>query len=59
MNCTLRADAAALDASSQIYSEVIEPLKGLEGIVLTLTLQTYTRSLLRPASPSIQPNRPI
>lgn len=47
MNCTLRADTAALLAAADIYSTAIVPLKPIEGIVLCLTLQAYPKSLLR------------
>ncbi|KAI1405345.1 FAD-binding domain-containing protein [Hypoxylon fuscum] len=47
MNCTLRADKAALVAAADIYTKAIEPLKPIDGIVLCLTLQAYPKSLLR------------
>ncbi|KAI1205189.1 FAD-binding domain-containing protein [Annulohypoxylon truncatum] len=47
MNCTLRADTAALLAAADIYSKAIDHLKPIEGIVLCLTLQAYPKSLLR------------
>ncbi|KAI1346844.1 FAD-binding domain-containing protein [Xylaria sp. FL0043] len=50
MNCTLRADKDALVAAADIYTEAIEPLKSIEGIVLCLTLQAYPKSLLRKTS---------
>lgn len=47
MNCTLRADKEALVSAAKIYSEGIEPLKPIDGIVLCLTLHVLPKSLLR------------
>ncbi|KAI4604068.1 hypothetical protein KJ359_000195 [Pestalotiopsis sp. 9143b] len=46
MNCTLRANTAALLSAADIYSKAIEPLKAVDGITLCLTLQAYPKSLL-------------
>lgn len=46
MNCTLRANTAALLSAAGIYSKAIEPLKAVDGITLCLTLQAYPKSLL-------------
>jgi hypothetical protein len=46
MNCTLRADKDALVAAAAIYTRAIEPIKPLQGITLSLTMNTYPRSTL-------------
>lgn len=47
MNCTLRADAGALVSAAEIYAEAVGPLKPVEGVTLSFTLQAYPVSLLR------------
>ncbi|KAI1451039.1 hypothetical protein F5Y02DRAFT_366760 [Annulohypoxylon stygium] len=46
MNTTVQADAATLQAASNIYTEALGPLKAIDGITCSLTLQAYPVSLL-------------
>lgn len=47
MNCTLRADAGALISAADIYAKAVGPLRTVEGVTLSFTLQAYPVSLLR------------
>lgn len=47
MNCTLRADAGALVSAAEIYARAVGPLRPVEGVTLSFTLQAYPVSLLR------------
>jgi hypothetical protein len=47
MNFTVKADAATLKAAAEIYTSALEPIKPVEGLVCSLTLQPYPVSLLR------------
>ncbi|KAI0396782.1 hypothetical protein F5Y17DRAFT_417760 [Xylariaceae sp. FL0594] len=46
MNTTVKPDVPTLMAAYDIYVKAIEPLKGVEGLVTSLTLQAYPKSLL-------------
>ncbi|KAK7749285.1 hypothetical protein SLS62_008254 [Diatrype stigma] len=46
MNLTVKADVATLVAGSETFKAALEPVKGLEGLVCSYTLQPYARSLL-------------
>ena len=46
MNITVKADAETLVAASEIYKEVLEPVKGTENLMCSFTLQPYPVSLL-------------
>ncbi|XDG00627.1 hypothetical protein ABKA04_000242 [Annulohypoxylon sp. FPYF3050] len=46
MNTTVQADAATLQAASDIYTAALGPLKAIDGITCSLTLQAYPVSLL-------------
>ncbi|KAL3469301.1 FAD-binding domain-containing protein [Aspergillus californicus] len=50
MNTTVKADAAILKAAADMYTAALEPIKGLEGVVCSLTLQPYATSLLKKSS---------
>lgn len=47
MNTTIKADVAALQAATDIYTEALQPVKTCEGFVGSLTLQPYAHSLLK------------
>lgn len=47
MNTTVRADADTLKAAAKIFQDAIEPLKSIEGILLSFTLQPYPATLLQ------------
>ena len=47
MNITVKADVATLQAASEIYTTALEPIKPLEGLICSLTLQPYPASLLK------------
>lgn len=46
MNTTIKADVSTLLAATEIYTKAIEPLKPIEGLVCSFTLQPYALSLL-------------
>ncbi|KAI0887005.1 FAD-binding domain-containing protein [Annulohypoxylon maeteangense] len=46
MNITVKSNAAALIAASEIYKEALEPVKSVEGLRCSFTLQPYPASLL-------------
>ncbi|KAH7303064.1 hypothetical protein B0I35DRAFT_384423 [Stachybotrys elegans] len=46
VNTTVKADSATLEAAAMVFSAALEKVKGLEGVVLSLTLQPYPLSLL-------------
>ncbi|KAL4887626.1 FAD-binding domain-containing protein [Aspergillus karnatakaensis] len=46
-NLTVKADAATLKAAADIYTAALEPIKALDGLVCSLTLQPYPLSLLQ------------
>ncbi|CAG9983684.1 unnamed protein product [Clonostachys byssicola] len=50
VNTTVKADGATLKAAAKIFSEALEKVKGLEGIVFSFTLQPYPLSLLEKTS---------
>lgn len=47
MNTTVKADTATLTAAFDTYIAALEPLKKLEGITASLTLQAYPVSLMK------------
>ncbi|OJD15367.1 hypothetical protein AJ78_04372 [Emergomyces pasteurianus Ep9510] len=47
MNTTLKADITTLQAVADIYTSALDPLKSLEGLICSLTLQPYPNSLLK------------
>ncbi|PLB46221.1 FAD-binding domain-containing protein, partial [Aspergillus steynii IBT 23096] len=47
MNITVKADVPTLQAASDIYTAALEPIKPLEGLICSLTLQPYPVSLLK------------
>lgn len=53
MNTTVKADAATLIAASEIFTEAFQPLKELEGIACSFTLQAYPKSLLEKCDNSL------
>ncbi|KAI1413521.1 FAD-binding domain-containing protein [Hypoxylon sp. FL1857] len=50
MNITVKSNAAALIAASEIYKEALEPVKSVEGLRCSFTLQPYPASLLEKSS---------
>ncbi|OTB04274.1 hypothetical protein M426DRAFT_321108 [Hypoxylon sp. CI-4A] len=50
MNLTVKSDSAALIAASEIYKEALEPVKSVEGLRCSFTLQPYAESLLEKSS---------
>lgn len=46
MNLTVKADVATLVTGSETFKATLEPVKALEGLVCSYTLQPYARSLL-------------
>jgi hypothetical protein len=46
MNTTIKADAATLKAIVEIYTTALEPIKSIDGLVCSLTVQPYPLSLL-------------
>lgn len=53
MNTTVKADVATLQAASDTYVAALVPLKTLEGITCSLTLQPYPVSLLEKSDNSL------
>lgn len=53
MNTTVKADAATLVAASEMFIEAFQPLKGLDGITCSFTLQAYPKSLLEKCDNSL------
>lgn len=53
MNTTVKADAATLIAASEIFTEAFQPLKKLDGITCSFTLQAYPKSLLEKCDNSL------
>ncbi|KAI0902487.1 FAD-binding domain-containing protein [Annulohypoxylon nitens] len=53
MNTTVQADAATLQAASDIYTAALGPLKAIDGITCSLTLQAYPVSLLEKCDNSL------
>lgn len=47
MNMVMRADTDALQAAADIYTAALDPIKTVEGLVCSLTLQPYPVSLLK------------
>ncbi|KAH9909566.1 FAD-binding domain-containing protein [Xylariomycetidae sp. FL2044] len=47
MNTTVKADADTLKAAAKIFQKAIEPLKSIENVLLSFTLQPYPATLLR------------
>ncbi|KAL2787110.1 FAD-binding domain-containing protein [Aspergillus keveii] len=47
MNTTIKADAATLKAIVSIYTTALEPIKSIDGLVCSLTVQPYPLSLLQ------------
>jgi hypothetical protein len=47
MNTTIKADAATLKAIVSIYTTALEPIKSIDGLVCSLTIQPYPLSLLQ------------
>lgn len=47
MNTTIKADADTLKAAAKIFRDAIEPLKSIENILLSFTLQPYPATLLQ------------
>lgn len=47
MNTTIKADADTLKAAAKIFQNAIEPLKSIENILLSFTLQPYPATLLQ------------
>ncbi|KAJ8115796.1 hypothetical protein ONZ43_g4587 [Nemania bipapillata] len=47
MNITMKPDAATLQACAKIYEEALEPVKTVENLRCSWTLQPYARSLLQ------------
>ncbi|KAK7946227.1 uncharacterized protein PG986_010548 [Apiospora aurea] len=45
-NTTLKADASILQEAAEIYTAGLEPIKPCEGLICSMTLQPYARSLL-------------
>ncbi|KAK8137110.1 FAD-binding domain-containing protein [Apiospora sp. TS-2023a] len=45
-NITLKADASILQEADEIYTAGLEPIKSCEGLIGSMTLQPYARSLL-------------
>ncbi|PVH99983.1 FAD-binding domain-containing protein [Periconia macrospinosa] len=52
MNTVVRADAVTLKAAADIYTTALEPIKSVNGLVCSLTLQPYTVSLLKKSAES-------
>jgi hypothetical protein len=46
MNTTVKADVATILAASEIFTAAFQPLKTIEGITCSFTLQSYPVSLL-------------
>ncbi|GAP89067.1 putative FAD binding domain-containing protein [Rosellinia necatrix] len=46
MNVIIKADTANVQAATNIYMGAIDPVKSTEGLVCSLTLQSYAESLL-------------
>lgn len=53
MNTTVKADAAILLAASEIFTVAFQPLKTLEGVTCSFTLQAYPMSLLKKCNNSL------
>lgn len=47
MNTTVKPDAATLNAVSELFNVALDKVKGLDGIVYSLTMQPYPASLLK------------
>ncbi|KAJ2994293.1 hypothetical protein NUW58_g1592 [Xylaria curta] len=47
MNITTKPDAATLQACAKLYEEALEPVKAVENLRCSWTLQPYARSLLQ------------
>lgn len=47
MNTTIKADADTLKAAAKIFQDAIEPLKSINNILLSFTLQPYPATLLQ------------
>lgn len=45
-NITVKADASILQEAAEIYTVGLEPIKPCEGLICSMTLQPYARSLL-------------
>ncbi|KAK8070565.1 fad binding domain protein [Apiospora hydei] len=45
-NTTVKADAGILQEAAEIYTAGLEPIKPCEGLICSMTLQPYARSLL-------------
>jgi hypothetical protein len=53
MNTTVKADVATLLAAAEIFTAAFQPLKSLEEITCSFTLQAYPVSLLRKCNNSL------
>jgi len=53
MNTTVKADVATLLAASEIFTAAFQPLKDLEGLTCSFTLQAYPVSLLKKCNNSL------
>lgn len=47
MNTTVKANADTLKAAAKIFQDAIEPLKSIENVLLSFTLQPYPATLLQ------------
>lgn len=47
MNTTVKPDATTLNAAADLFSAALDKVKGLDGIVYSLTMQPYPASLLK------------
>lgn len=47
MNTTIKADSDTLKAAAKIFQDAIEPLKSIENVLLSFTLQPYPATLLQ------------